>query len=190
MNVAAAGYSVIAFDAMRDNGHILRTTLCENPSLRERITFFNTGLSDTPATCRIISGSTNQGDGIVQCVDDIAREAFPAIDALYVVRQNLDMVRLDSIVKQDVFVLKIDIEGHELHALNGGSGLFDKYKVHHILSEVSNFMMGKENVKLYLTMLRDKGYLISKVSFSGPWLTIVDGSELPGQENIYCVLKN
>jgi hypothetical protein len=33
INVASHGYKTISFDAMRTNGHILRTSICNNPHL-------------------------------------------------------------------------------------------------------------------------------------------------------------
>ncbi|KAJ3200694.1 hypothetical protein HK099_002550, partial [Clydaea vesicula] len=41
--MAALGYNVIAFDAMKSNALLFRSTLCENPKMMEKVTFINKG---------------------------------------------------------------------------------------------------------------------------------------------------
>jgi hypothetical protein len=44
---------------------------------------------------------------------------------------------LDDIVKEDVCLLKVDVEGFEPRALKGAAQLFSKYKVENVLMEYS-----------------------------------------------------
>ena len=80
LNGAAAGGRVVAFEAMPSNIALLRRSFCANPWLAERIALFGTGLGSKRATCGIISGTTNKGDGHTVCSDDIEEELRKAND--------------------------------------------------------------------------------------------------------------
>jgi hypothetical protein len=60
---------------MGNNIQLLRTTLCRNKWLAERIALYGTGLGSNTTSCTIISGVINKGDGHTVC----GKEAVEAI---------------------------------------------------------------------------------------------------------------
>lgn len=199
VSAASMGYKTISFDAMRTNGHMFRTTLCNNPELMEKITFVNKGLASTEKTCKVISLWSNVGDGNMHCNNEDGSEV-PIPDG-YQVRNTVDLVRLDSYVKQDIHLIKIDVEGFEYHVLKGATEFFKSYNVPFILSEVGPNMLKAAGTdpKQYIQFLVDLGYEISLTGFDGPFLEIIRGKEelsfasvwnTVNPFNIYCRKKD
>jgi len=113
---ASRGYEVTSFEAMEKNFLILRVSLCANPTLEERITLHNVGLSDKPAKCFIVSSDKNIGDGIIRC--DIEKaEDFEKQEGAEI-RGEVKLSTMNEMVKGDYFMMKIDIEGSEPLALS------------------------------------------------------------------------
>lgn len=48
----------------------------------------------------------------------------------------MEVIRFDSIVDEDVFFMKIDIEGYEVNVFVGVKNFFFEYRVYYILVEV------------------------------------------------------
>ncbi|KAL0484964.1 fjx1 [Acrasis kona] len=67
---------------------------------------------------------------------------------------------IDDVAKEDVLLLKVDVEGHEQHAFNSAKGLFRNYRVNYILHEYTYFMNGVyiQGSKEYVQKLYDLGY--------------------------------
>jgi hypothetical protein len=115
----------------------------------------------------------------------------------YSLRQTVDMVRLDTLIQQDVWLMKIDVEGFEFMVLSGASELFKRYKIHYLLSEVSPRMMKDAGVdyREYYVLLKRAGFECSLSGFDGPFLEIPlvvnDKFQNPNTQggdpyNIYC----
>ena len=188
VNLAARGYETISIDAMRSNALMYRTTLCNNPEIMKRVTFYNNALGEESKTCYVFSGTGNIGDGMIDCTGKVIDQPPEG----YVVRNTVDLVRLDNIVKQDIFVLKIDVEGYEMNVFKGAMGLFDNFKVYHVFSEFAPVMLHEGPAQEYLEFWIKRGYKISKVGFEGPYYDFSghEGKELEvvglEQVNIYC----
>ena len=194
INMAARGYKTISIDAMKSNGDIYRTTLCDNPELMKHVTFFNTGLDKETKTCYVVSIPSNTQNGNVFC-PPVPTDKFTAPEG-YVTRGEVNLARLDELVNQDIYVLKIDTEGYEMNVFDGGDGLFDKYIVSYIMSEISDWMIKEKgrDANEYLRFWIDRGYSISRQGFNGPFLTFEAGNEVAGLNagvnfnvNIFCV---
>lgn len=56
-----------------------------------------------------------------------------------------------------------------LQVLTGGSALFKKHKVHHIIAECNTGIIGEEGGKKLIKFLHDHGYEVSPKSFQGPF---------------------
>jgi hypothetical protein len=52
---------------------------------------------------------------------------------------EVQVVLLDTIVKEDVLLLKIDTEGHEASVIAGSRNVLKNYRVHNVLVEVKNY---------------------------------------------------
>ena len=50
-------------------------------------------------------------------------------------RTSAPMIRLDQAVQSDVWLLKLDVQGYELHALEGAAALLRNFTVAHVYSE-------------------------------------------------------
>ncbi|KAI8465888.1 MAG: S-adenosyl-L-methionine-dependent methyltransferase [Monoraphidium minutum] len=173
MNAAAAGADVVAFEAMSENALLVRTTLCENPKLMEHVSLFATGLGTKRSTCHMISGDGNVGDGFSICdrdpQEDIKRHAKGG--EVYLLRGQMTTMRMDSLLDDDVQILKMDIEGFELEALRGASGLMRRHNVWLMMVECNVGMIGEGKKNDMLGFLDEMGYAISNTGFKGPWIS-------------------
>lgn len=120
--MARAGYSVIGFEPnpnafvrLRDNcvlngakADIRNVAVSDKAG--EAILFFNAGLPLTSG------GSLNLGDCLVPTA-----------------QKRIETVRIDDAVKESVALIKIDVEGHEIPALNGALRTVKKHKPHLVL---------------------------------------------------------
>jgi len=117
--VANLGYRVISIEPMITNEVVLRSTLCRNPEMGKKVTFFNKGLGESAQKCMILSGKNNRGDGMTKCGDEID------IGTDYEIRGNIDVVPIDDLLatfqfKERIALVKIDTEGYEPFVLRGG----------------------------------------------------------------------
>jgi FkbM family methyltransferase len=185
--VASEGFRTISFEAFDSNVQLMRTTLCENPSVMENVILVNRALSNEERSCSIMSLVDNYGDGTVFCESNASEVANNENMKL---RGSIHMHKLDKYIHESVYVLKIDIEGFELYALKGGSVMFTKYKVYYILTEVNTNRMPKLGIKCeeYILFLFSMGFKLSLSSYFGPFLEekeIVQFSETKSVFNLY-----
>ncbi|KIZ00259.1 hypothetical protein MNEG_7702 [Monoraphidium neglectum] len=105
----------------------------------------------------------------------------------------MSVMRLDSLVEEDVQFMKIDVEGFESEVLKGASGLLQNFNVFYIIAECNIGILGLERAKKFLRFLSEFGYAISGSSFQGPFLddaAISRGSAPLGPgENLYLVKR-
>ncbi|KAI9361701.1 S-adenosyl-L-methionine-dependent methyltransferase [Zopfochytrium polystomum] len=138
--VLAYGYRVMSIDALTMNGHHFMSTLCRHPQLMEKSTFIMNGLGATSTTCALVSDERNIGDGTVTCDPaDIAlykTTPHPPAGGKYPLRQWLRIDPLDTFIDEDVWVVKMDVEGFELDVLRGASNFFTRRRVHFLIAEV------------------------------------------------------
>lgn len=187
--VAAAGYRVAAFEGMPSNVALLRHSLCANPNLSSRVALYGTGLGPQSSTCWVISDNGNVGDGHTVC--DEAEVKQRTTNTGYSVRGEMSVRRLDTILAEDVQVMKMDVEGFEQQVLLGAEGLLKKYNVHYIVAECT--FGGEPKQREFLKYMDGLGYQISLSSFKGPFLdsaAIKDGSSAVPYNNIFCVKSN
>ena len=74
---------------------------------------------------------------------------------------SIDMVRLDDVVHEHVDLLKVDVQGHEMHVLRGAEGLIKNYGIDILHLEYSPNLLrssGSDPAE-FLYYLRDLGYL-------------------------------
>lgn len=128
--IAAAGYEVHSFEAMEQNLLLLRSSICANKLHNLRL--HSHGLGSVEQACNILSSSSNVGDGITACnatyMQQLLAEGCKP-------RGQFSMKRLDHVLRGDIDVLKVDVEGYEEHVLLGASELLAERRVHAILIE-------------------------------------------------------
>jgi len=181
IQAAVRGFRVYSFDAMRRNGNIFRSTMCENPEAMEKITFYNVALSNEERLCIVSSDPSNVGNGQIECGETNTNRPTNTKYPGNVVREAVDMVRLDKYVHEPIEVLKIDVEGHELLALQGGGDLFAKGQVKYLTSEISSI---REPDGQLLQQLQTWGFQCSVSSFKGPFLYFNKGQELADLQKV------
>ena len=133
------------------------------------------GLSDKKQTCFVISDDNNLGDGQLACQSDDTFQKTYTPPTGYSIRDTLDLVRLDSLVDEDIWLLKIDVEGFEPSVFAGATRLIETRKIHYLFSEVSHGMMkdhGYDSAD-YIKFLRTMGFSCSLDSFDGPYFVEV-----------------
>ncbi|KIY99432.1 hypothetical protein MNEG_8530 [Monoraphidium neglectum] len=196
LKAAEAGARVAAFEAMASNIQLVRTSLCANPGLMDRVALYNTGLGTQRATCSIISDVSNMGDGHTICdkdTKDVIKQWKSEFGRDYVVRGEMRVRRLDSLIEEDVQFMKIDVEGFEAEVLKGAAQLLDNHNVWFIAAACNHNKLKEAGKAEYLKFLNDQGYYISTQGFQGPFINIDDieagrPSSLPSH-SLYCVKK-
>lgn len=199
LNAASAGARVAAFEAMGANARLLRASLCANgPRLMDRVALFAAGLGSSRADCSVISDAKNRGDGHTVCnsrtggdgaiigsaaatgggggpgdAEAVAREWTLKTGRKYEARGAVSLFRLDALVDEDVQVMKLDVEGHELEALKGADRLLRERRVWHLMAECDASLpsVGEAGKDALLRLLDERGYYVSTFSFRGPYLS-------------------
>jgi FkbM family methyltransferase len=107
---------VYAFEPARQMADLLRRTSAANVEIHE------VALSDSDGVATL--SVPLDGDEAVHSLASIEQRE----DAKTCATEQVRTARLDSLIKDDVAFVKIDVEGHELHVLNGATGLLEKSK--------------------------------------------------------------
>ena len=159
--MSVLGHKVIAIEPMTNNVELMRASLQASQASHNVIVHAN-GLDVTPGRCLLYSDNRNIGDGHTVCGISSTKDMKALVPVGYSERQVIDSVRLDTLVSQDIDVLKIDVEGSELHAMRSGARLLEKYTVRHIVTEFSPTMMRdkKSDPYEYLKFFVSHGYVI------------------------------
>ena len=56
---------------------------------------------------------------------------------------------MDDLIKEDVYLFKIDTQGYEKFVLEGSKDLFENYVVRQVILEVDPFTMAPNNVTVH-----------------------------------------
>jgi FkbM family methyltransferase len=114
--LARLSRQVHAFEPSHDMAVLLRRTVPGNVAVHE------VALSDRSGEAELIIPRT--GDELVHGLASIEPDVIPRGSAH--VSERVPVCRLDSIVRDGVSFVKIDVEGHELHVLHGASQLINR----------------------------------------------------------------
>ena len=191
---AAAGHPVVAFEPMQANEHLFRKSICSNPDFQQRLTYHTDMLSDTPhKNCTMFSDEFNYGDGTVSCDQNLH------LSANYQIREpGMDMTTLDIVLAdlhRPVFMVKMDVEGHEGHVFRGAANTILQAQVPYLMFEFSYAWVNKAegHPDELLQSLVEAGYRFSFEAFYGaafdPLVYYADPAvqESDALPNIFCV---
>ncbi|KAJ1544390.1 hypothetical protein HK096_007611 [Nowakowskiella sp. JEL0078] len=161
--VAASGYPVVAFEPMPQNYFLIRYSLCLNPKMK--VELYTKGLGEKRDNCMLVSRDYNYGNGNVVCQ---VNGAFPTVESGFSERARISVDRLDTIIgarfyanntiTQRIGVLKIDVEGFELHTFKGGEQFFKAAKIPYIAAEIGPAMSGVQEAVQFLLLMEEFGY--------------------------------
>lgn len=146
LSFANAGFQVITIEAMTRNRQAIQSSLCLNPHLQDRLTLVPRAVSSThfkdSYRCRVQSTSSlqNKGNGFLRCRDKMEfksceQDGQSSSDCEEVPVDTLDNV-LEQLNPPRIDFVKIDIEGSECPALEGGMSLISKYRPKFIYIEI------------------------------------------------------
>ncbi|GAX74627.1 hypothetical protein CEUSTIGMA_g2075.t1 [Chlamydomonas eustigma] len=206
LNIAARGYEVLAFEGLHQNQILLRSTLCQNPTLMERVTLYPFALGAQHEVCLAQSRETNQGQGLVANCSYVSSAAGQAsVVSWYATKladgnadhaqehQMLEVHRLDKLLNMGVKVLKVDEDGRELKVIQGAAQLFKKYNVWFLLVEYHRHLAHDgaslpttsneiEAVLHFLKEVMSHGFHVSSDGFQGPYIGPVTGRSSEGRD--------
>lgn len=175
--IAAAGYQVLAFEAMDVNQKALHYSFCSNavgavPHLKQNLVLFDTGLGKDTAECNIFSDPGNVLDGVVSCTQE-----DPPFSYLKW-RQRLDIARLDDICDHQmgqlagkVGAVKMDTEGMEPWVLEGAQKFFKRVKPKYLVTELNESAMKASTnytAMQFINQILSLGYEMRMGSFDQP----------------------
>ncbi|KAL4425796.1 hypothetical protein ABPG75_009812 [Micractinium tetrahymenae] len=160
--IAAAGFRVITFEALYSNYLAIKLSICSTPHAEERVTLVNKGIGNNHTTCLLFSPLDNIGNGMVRCGEP------PSVP--HEKRAFLEIVRLDELLepvlpalKGRVGAIKLDIEGYEPLAVEGGDQFFREVAPPYIVTEVvEEFIIGSTGkpAREWLKEMARRGYKV------------------------------
>lgn len=192
--LAAAGYPVISFEPMQANERLFRRSICSNPDFQQRLTYHTDMLSDAPHTnCTMFSEESNVGDGTVSCDQQLHMATGYHVREAGINMTTVDIVLAD--LHHPVFMVKMDVEGHEGHVFRGAIKTILQAKVPYIMFEFSYAWVKRAGGRPHelLELLVVAGYQFSFNAFHGatfdPLVHYADpaAQESEALPNIFCV---
>lgn len=184
--IAKYGYNILSFEPSDVNHYILKKNYCLNRELN--ITFIKKGLYSEDRNCDFYVSSGNIGDGWVFCdtphnLTHLNKTGEASLTKL----SNYE----SFLISHNLALVKIDAEGSEGKAIEGGIKLITKYRVPFIFLEFSpeSLIQHGTNPRDFLKLFVRNGYKIAWYNFfSDDYLTIDDIMERTnGSMNLYIV---
>jgi len=161
--LAKCGYQVLSFEASVTNIYILRKNFCLNQNFN--ITIINKGLYTEDKKCNYYLNEGNIGNGMIHCdKNNTVASDFTKSGEAYLTRLSNYVEFLST---KNVALIKIDIEGSEGKAIEGGIELISNYHIPFILLEFTPELLilhGTDPMQ-FLEMLEMNGYKFPKKNF-------------------------
>lgn len=159
------GFKIMSFEANRANSYILYKNYCLNKDVKA--TIINKGLDLEEKKCYLKIVEKNQGDGITYC-DNLVKlnQTFDGQ-----ILNNIELTTLSKylkfLTKNNLALIKIDVEGAEGNVIMGGIKLISEYHIPFIFMEYSKKYLEAHgtNVLEFLQLFEKHGYKISMNDF-------------------------
>ena len=166
------GYNIISFETSKMNNYILNKNFCLNNNLN--IILIKKGLYSEEKICSSYVSRDNIGDEIIFC------ESNETIPQNYKKNGKTYLTVLDKYIsflsKNNLALIKIDIEGNEGKAFEGGIKLLTKYNVPFIFLEFNkeSLIHHGTDPKQLLELFQNHGYKFKKYNFFENHLMTID----------------
>lgn len=169
VRVASLDVATIAFEPLPANLFYLTSSLMRNPSLKALVTLHAVGLSEAPGTAVMYSQANNYGNSVIgQPLADNPNDANMVAE-MRKRASTITLSTLDSELWPDaslppplILLLKIDVQGFEVHAFRGAARLFAACAIKRIKSEMDfGFLRGAGTpAEQYCALLREHGFVL------------------------------
>lgn len=180
------GYKIISFEPSKLNNYILKKTYCLNKEIN--LTIINKGLYNEEKKCYLYNTLNNKGNGLVKCeIKENLTNSFEKKGEIILTKLNN---YLPFFMNKNLVLIKMDIEGAERKAIDGGIELITKYKIPFIFMEFTPSFLKRlsSDPKEFLQLFVDNGYKISFLDFFNDHVSVDDimGKNI-NQINLYLV---
>ncbi len=160
------GFNIISFEPSELNFYILKKNYCLNEmTSRKKTILINKGAYDKDIKCILYHHIQNDGNGLIKC------EENTDVPIYFVKTGEIELTILSHYIKylekQNVAFIKIDVEGSEGKALEGGIELLTRLHVPFIFIEFTPSFLKMHNTdpKILLQKFLDYGYKINVHNF-------------------------
>ena len=159
------GFKIMSFEANKINSYILYKNYCLNKDVKT--TIINKGLDLEEKKCYLKIVEKNQGDGITYCGN------LGKLNKVFngEIFDNIELTTLSKYIKfltkNNLALIKIDVEGAEGNVIMGGKKLISEYHIPFIFMEYSKKYLEAHgtNVLELLQFFEKNGYKISQENF-------------------------
>ncbi len=157
------GYKILSFEPMLINTYILKKNYCLNKALN--ITIINKGLSTQEKKCDIYNVIGNRGDAMVVCEKN--KKILPGFKK----QGEIILTKLSNYIyflsKNNLVLIKIDVEGLEGKVIEGGIEIITKYHVPFIFMEFFPRYLKLHDTEpiQFLKIFENNGYKMSPINF-------------------------
>ena len=178
------GYNILSFEPSSSNYYILLKNFCLNKEIN--ITIINYGLDSSTKNCSLYHPLGNVGNAYT--LDGVKNPNLKDH-----IKEDIKLSKLSDYIPylstKNLAFIKLDIEGSEGKAIEGGIYLITKYHIPFIFMEwTPDIMRAKgSDPKLFLEILENNGYKISRKDFLSKQYTPIEELLKERETNIYLI---
>jgi len=162
------GYSILCFEAFEKNYYVAKKNYCYL-NKDSNVIIIPKGIGSKIKKCLYFINLNNAGNGMVLCDNKSIKDKI--LSGLFKKDSKVEITTLNTFIPylsdKNVALMKIDIEGYEFEAINGGKELITKYHVPFIVLEFSPPFLKEigSDPRELIQFFVDQGYKISLNGF-------------------------
>ena len=188
------GYSILTFEPFERNYYILKKNYCMLNN--SNVVIITKGLDKNEKLCDYYIHIKNTGNGMIICDEkymknNLLRRNFKKSSQVSLTKLSNFFPYLSN---KNIALIKIDIEGGEGNAIEGGIEMITKYHVPFIIIEFSPLFLKEHGTdpKKLIELFIENGYIISFEGFlNNNYISIEELMKKIGfQKNCYFIYKN
>ena len=184
-------YNILSFEAYEKNCYVSKKNYCLL-NQDSNVIIISKGLGTEEKTCNYFIEKKNAGNGMVICDNNKEKLNDEYLKSIYKKEGTMDITTLNSFLpylsKKNIALMKLDVEGNELHILEGGKELITKYHVPFVVLEFTPSLLkeaGSDPKELALFFV-DNGYNISLNGFLSKDYINVEKLLIKGKNQVNC----